>query len=383
MKILHTADWHLGAHLGSFSRTFEQRAFIWQLCELVDAHGVQLVLVAGDVFDVSNPSAQAEQLFYDAMEQLSGRGVQVVVLAGNHDNPERLSAPAPPLKRLGVHIVAYPSESPLEIEIDGETAIIAALPFVSEKRLGERIFKGGEGQSEAQMQRDFSARVGEVYAGMAAHFQEDTVNIAMGHFHIIGGEVSGGIERGVLVGGTFAVNRADLPDAQYIALGHLHRPQKVGENAYYSGSPLPYSLSERHPKAVYIADISAGAKAVVEQVILDCPKPIELWTVATAADALKRLEMPTNAYLYIRITNDLSLNTHDIKQMNSMHDSIVAIELASSHNTPESHEFTETSLSPREEFSDFYANTKGAEPSAELLTVFDEILASMEGGEEL
>ncbi|MDR2167771.1 MAG: exonuclease subunit SbcD [Clostridiales bacterium] len=378
MRILHTADWHLGAYLGPYSRIAEQALFLAQLNEIVDDCGAQLVLVAGDIFDTANPSAAAERLFFDAMAGLTARGVAVALIAGNHDSPERLSASSSLTAKLGITTFSRPGVC--EIAVGNEVAAIAAMPFISEKRLNEAIFSGGGEQSEADMQKDFSAKVGEIFARQAAFFRADSVNIAMGHFHLRGGEAGGGLERDILLGGSFAVNSADLPAAQYIALGHLHRPQKVG-NAHYSGSPLPYSLHERYPKAVFLAEIAAGQEARVEKIVLNCPKPVELWQVKTAAEALARCKIPSNSYVYINITDESALNPHDIKEMHRLKSDIVQIGLAGGESGGEAPIFREKPLTPREEFIDFYSTMKGAIPNDEILAIFGEILTSPEGGD--
>ena len=407
MKLLHTADWHLGTHLGPYSRINEQRLFLANLCRIVDEQDVDMVLIAGDVFDTTNPSAAAEGLFYSGLTDLAtrrSRKISVVVVAGNHDSPERLLAPIPMASELGILVFATPhcqppardygdfavcSPAPACAEItfkaSGEKVVLAALPFVSEKRLGEVIFDETATKSEAAMQKDYSAKIGSLYARCADYFQQDAISIAAGHFHIAGGESSRGAERDILLGGSFAVHPQDMPDAQYIAMGHLHRPQKVkcgangGNTAYYAGSPLPYSLGEQgYPKAVYIADLAAGQPAVVEKVLLDCPKPIELWEVKTAADALIRCAEPSNTYKYIRITDEATLNPHDIKEMRRLAADIVAIDIIAQNaaDLPNFDNDFAKLLDPREEFANFYMKTHGIQPKPEVLEIFGEILLS-------
>lgn len=410
MKLLHTADWHLGAYLGPYSRIAEQRLFLANLCRIVDERQVDMVLIAGDVFDTANPSAAAEGLFYSAMADLAQRKIPIVVVAGNHDSAERLLAPIPMASELGVLVFATPHCRPITrdygnfavhspesacVEItfktSGERAVLAALPFVSEKRLGEAIFDENTIKSEAAMQQDYSAKIGALFARAAAIFRQDVISIAAGHFHIAGGESSRGAERDILLGGSFAVHPRDMPDAQYIAMGHLHRSQKVkcgpnGDNlAYYAGSPLPYSLSEQgYPKAVYIADLAAGRPAAVEKVLLDCPKAIELWEVKTAADALLRCAEPSNAYKYIRITDEATLSPHDIKEMRRLAADIVAIDITAGNDavlTNLDADFAKL-LDPREEFANFYAKTHGIQPKPEVLQIFSEILLSTDDEDE-
>lgn len=396
MKILHTSDWHLGAQLGPFSRINEQKLFIDRLCGIVDEKGVDMVIVAGDVFDSPNPSAAAEALFFQAMAGLAMRKIPVILVAGNHDSVERLAAPSPMTSELGVLVFATPNCQPaakdygdfavkslgagcaeILLKKHSERVVLATMPFVSEKRLGETIFASAD---EVGMQKDYSAKVGELFAAMSVFFRQDTINIAAGHFHVAGGEASRGLERDIALGGSFAVHPSAMPDAQYIAMGHLHRSQKIkcgpiGENlAYYAGSPLPYSLSEQgYPKAVFVADLAVGQVAEVEKVILDCPKPIEVLEAATVAEAMEMCGRGTNSYKYIRI-NEAGLNLHDIKEMRRLAPDIVEIDVVGEAGA-EMPDFGDLGdIEPRDEFANFYAKQRGFEAKSEVLTVFDEIL---------
>jgi len=379
IRILHTADWHLGAYLGNFSRIAEQQLFLEQLCRIVAENAVGMVIIAGDIYDSTNPPAAAEALFYTFLARLSEMKVPVVACAGNHDSAERLNALIPMVGELGVSIFANPGW--VEINIKGQSAIIAAMPFISEKRLNEAIFTSGD---EATMQKEYSAKIAALFAQSTAHFRPDTANIAIGHFHIAGGEASRGLERDIQLGGVFAVSPVDMPRADYIAMGHLHRAQKIacgdGAQAHYAGSPLPYSLSERgQPKSVNIVDIELGQAAVVSKTFLDCPKPIEIWETRTAAEAIERCKEPSDAYKYIVITDEPTISAYDIKEMRRLAPDIVSIEIAMVNQGAA--EFSVESLrllAPREEFANFYEKAKGTLPSKHIVSIFDEILSDEE-----
>ena len=400
MRILHTADWHLGAYLGPFSRIDEQKLFLEQLCQIVDDYKADMLIVAGDIFDTANPSAAAEHLYFSVMTKLSAKKIPIVLVAGNHDSGERLAAPVPMFTKLGVLVFTSPNTELInkeyegfsvcalapgciEVNIKGQTTVIAAMPFATEKRLNESIFTASD---EAAMQSDYSSKIGELFGQTAKFFREDTINIAVGHFHIAGGEESKGLERDLQLGGSFAVRPSAMPPAQYIAMGHLHRPQRIkcgpdnGYYAVYSGSPLPYSLSEQgYPKSVNIVDIMPGKTAEIEKVILNCPKPIELWEVATVADALERCAVASNSYKYIRITEESYINPHDIKEIRRLAGDIVEIKIETEEEKQES-DFNEyQNLNPLEAFLKFYSKSKGAEPKDEVLSVFNEIISSEDG----
>nr|MDH3162994.1 exonuclease subunit SbcD [Bacillus licheniformis] len=140
MRILHTADWHLGKTLEGRSRLKEQEDFLEELARIVKDEKIDAVIMAGDAFDTVNPPALAEQLFYESLSALSDKGNRpVVVIAGNHDNPDRLSAASPLTTDHGIHLIGYPRTAPVDIEVasSGEILSVAALAYPSESRLNE------------------------------------------------------------------------------------------------------------------------------------------------------------------------------------------------------------------------------------------------------
>ena len=195
MRILHTSDWHLGASLGGFSRLDEQRAVLGEICRLARDKHVDLVLLAGDVYDSFTPPAAAEQLFLDAMDMLAREKIACVVIAGNHDSPDRLCAPRAFAGTHGIYIVGLPGEIPqgegiLESAPNflrirprgcGYDCAIAALPYPSMGRLGCE-------------EDEYSARVGDMFRAADEHFKPEYVNLAVSHLFARGGKACG-IER--------------------------------------------------------------------------------------------------------------------------------------------------------------------------------------------
>ncbi len=246
MRILHTSDWHLGRSLEHISRIGEQREVIDCICKTAEEQEIDLVLVAGDVFDTYNPSAAAEELFYDAIVRLNGKGRRaVVVIAGNHDNPDRLCAASPLARKNGIVLLGYPASDagasgagPGEIRIEGSGpgwlelsvpgcahhAVIITLPYPSESRLEEVVSREAD---EGALQKAYSERIGDLFASLSRNFRKDTVNLAVGHLFLRGGKETDS-ERTLQVGGAMTVDPAVLPkNAHFVALGHLHRPQRV------------------------------------------------------------------------------------------------------------------------------------------------------------
>lgn len=401
MRILHTSDWHLGKNLEQISRIDEQREFIDCLCKTVEEQKIDLVLVAGDVYDTYNPSAAAEELFYDAIDRLNGKGKRaVVVIAGNHDNPERLCAASPLAYKNGIILLGYPGSDAgiyktgggsikisgsgpgwLELCVPGceHHAVIITLPYPSESRLEEILSQQAD---EAILQKAYSDKIGSIFSSLSQKFRDDTVNLAVGHIFLRGGKESES-ERTLQVGGALTVDPGILPsDAHFVALGHLHRPQEI-RNApcpvFYSGSPLAYSFSEaEHSKAVYIIDAVPGEKADVRPLYLDCGKPLRRWVAEEGVgQAIRWCEegRDLNAWIDLEIVTDRVLTVEEQKALRSLHPGIInirprlkseAVEVAS----PQSREGKKID----ELFKDFYKFKMQAEISDELMGAFIEIL---------
>ncbi len=166
MRILHTSDWHLGKNLEGFSRMDEQERFIEDFINIVDNNNIDMVIIAGDIYDNGNPPARAEKMFYDCIKRVSNKGERLVlIIAGNHDNPERLVAASPLAYDEGIILMGTPKTivpkgkygdfnvinsdlGCLEVEIKGENAVIISLPYPSEKRLNEILLKEMDNDEE-------------------------------------------------------------------------------------------------------------------------------------------------------------------------------------------------------------------------------------------
>lgn len=433
MRILHTSDWHLGKTLEGRSRLPEQEAFIAELCQIVRDEQVDLVLVAGDIFDTANPPAAAEQLFYEAVDRLAeGGGRGVVVIAGNHDNPERLCASGPLANRHGITLLGVPADSPvigadmkfpesgtqlresgtgedtqseanskvsivaggpswLELRVPGcdHNAVIIALPYPSEARLKELLV---ESLDEEALQQAYSARVGRIFAQLAANYRPNTVNLAMSHLFVLGGVESEGSERPINLGGACTVDPAMLPgEAQYIALGHLHRPQKVGGlpvPARYSGSALAYSFSEAgQAKSVVLVDALPGQPAAVREIILSSGYPLVKWQVKGGMEeALRWIEEGRDEQAWIDLELHLAqpLSNEENQRLRSLRPQILNIRPVLPGMDEELVREQRSHLSIAELFRRFFAKqTGGGEPDAELVKLFLELVNMEETMEEI
>ena len=273
MRLLHTGDWHVGKSLRGRDRLDEQAAVLEELVAVADASDVGLVLVAGDLFDVASPPPEAERLVYRALLDLAAGGRQVVVVAGNHDGPGRLAAVAPLAARANVTVaggVRPPAEGGvLHLDVGGEEVRLALLPWMSPRYV---VDAAALLHLDAdQHQQAFAVRVAQVVAALCASFEVGTVNLLLGHLHAAGGTLGGG-ERLAHTVLDYAVSAVAFPAAcQYVALGHLHRRQRIDGPCpvWYPGSPLALDFGETEdPKGALVVEVAGGRPAVVEPVAL-------------------------------------------------------------------------------------------------------------------
>ncbi len=389
MRLLHTADWHLGRTLEGRSRMEEQAQFLDELTAIVEEEKVDVVLVAGDVFDTVNPPAQAEQLFYDSMARLADKGRRpVVVIAGNHDHPDRLSAAVPLAREQGITILGYPTDQPLQLPVSttDERLCVAALAYPSESRLRTVL---ADRLDEKLLREKYDQAIAQLFETLAAQFSPRTVNVAMSHLYVAGG-YSSDSERPIEVGGIYTVQATSLPSlSQYVALGHLHRPQEVkgaAVPARYAGSPLAYSFSEAgYAKSVTLIDVHPGQPAEVKEIPLTSGKPLVRYRAKGGMEEVWRwLEegRDRQAWVDLEIVVQNALSMEEIQRLRKAHPGLIHIrpifpEMEEEEKTPDYQH-----LSLEEQFVRFYKRqTGGAEPEEALIHLFLELLND-EGREE-
>ncbi len=397
MRILHTSDWHLGRNLEGRSRLPEQEQFIAELTAIVTEEDIHVILVAGDVFDTYNPSADAENLFYDALERLSDNGKRAVVaIAGNHDSPDRLHAANPLALKHGISLLGYPGEQLMvgtapggtgrtsvgpgwvELTIPGsnEKVVVYALPYPSESRLNEIL---SEKLDEASGQVAYSQRVDSLFRAADQIFRPDTVNLVMAHLFVRGGLES---ESERQLGGALAVAPQAMPEkAQYIALGHLHRPQQVKhtpQTCRYSGSPLSFGFAEAdQEKEVLIVDVIPGGLAKARSVDLSCGKALKRWRANNVAEAGLWLAEPSNleAWVELEIMADQPLEISELAELRKAHSGIITIRpiFPELHKDDEAlRRLAEIPLVDR--FKLFFEREKGIAPPEDLVDFFIEMV---------
>lgn len=277
MRFLHTADWHVGKLLRGRSRADEHRAVLGEIAQIADDRRVDAVLVAGDLFDTAAPSPESEQIVYDALLHLA-RGREVVAVAGNHDHPRRLQAVRPLLELGRVRMlgaVAAPGQGGvLRLETpSGERARIALLPFVSQRGIvrAEQLMAEDADQHAGA----YAERLARIVERLCADADSAEVNLLVGHAMVHGGVMGGG-ERSAHTVFAYSLPGTAFPNhLHYVALGHLHREQRIegGCPIHFSGSPLQLDFGETEDaKSVKVVEAVPGKPARVEIVPLSSGK---------------------------------------------------------------------------------------------------------------
>lgn len=271
MKIVHTSDWHVGRRWKGIQRLDEMEAVLDHLAVFIEEQSIDLVLHSGDIFDSRNPPAEAEQLVNRFFIRIGRAGARMLAVAGNHDDPLRLDARSLLTEFANVQIVGRPRQAwqggirTLETRC-GETAVIAALPFASAGAWVSALDLIGE---EASARAKYARMFEQAVQNLCGAFRPDAVNLLVAHTHIEGA-VFGESERRVHLGEDWAARPQSLPStASYIALGHIHMPQKIEGPwpAWYAGSPLQMDFGEAgEEKSFVVVTASPGQPATVEHV---------------------------------------------------------------------------------------------------------------------
>ena len=263
MKILHTSDWHIGRKLYGKKRYEEFESFLSWLAEAIQKNEIDVLLVAGDIFDTSAPSNRAQELYYRFLCQVAASSCRhIVVIAGNHDSPSFLNAPKELLRALDVHVIGRVSETTedevlvLRREQDIPELIVCAVPFLRDRDI--RVAEAGESIEDKELNliegiRSHYAAVSALAEQKRKKLEADIPIVAMGHLFVADGMTGDGV-RDLYVGSLAHVAAGIFPAClDYLALGHLHIPQKVNDSEImqYSGSPLPMGFGEaRQQKSV-------------------------------------------------------------------------------------------------------------------------------------
>ncbi|NHZ44331.1 exonuclease SbcCD subunit D C-terminal domain-containing protein [Massilia aquatica] len=336
MRLLHTSDWHLGQTLHNHDRTYEHQCFLDWLLDTIVLECPDALLVAGDVFDTANPSAASQKQLYRFLQQARRRApsLDIVIIAGNHDSPGRLEAPAPLLEAYGTTVVGHVARR-RDGEIDLERLIVPlhdatgavaawciAIPFLRPgdvPRLPppDAAAPASDAPPPDPYLNGIALLYQQVFALAKARCENGQVVVAMGHCHMVDGQASLDSERRIVIGGTEALPAAIFdPAIAYAALGHLHLAQRVAqkEQVRYSGSPLPLSFSEiAYQHQILRIDLHDGAvtvdalpvpRAVDLLRVPSKPAPLEEALAALGALELDDLPLVAQPFLEVRVLLD-------------------------------------------------------------------------------
>lgn len=405
LKILHTADWHLGKRLQEYSRIAEQKLVLEEICQIADQEEVDLVLLAGDIFDTFNPSHEAVELLYKTLRRLSKNGTRpVVAISGNHDSSQLVEAPDPLARELGIFFYSrYDSIIPCGT-LDGGMEIsqsdsgfmelrlpkfnfpirLLLAPYANEVSL--RTYLGGENREEAF--RELLAlnwkRLADTYC------DHNGVNLFMGHFFFVeegstsSPDAEPESERPILhVGGTQSLFTQQLPrQIQYAALGHLHRYQTVSNSpgpVVYSSSPLAYSFSEAdQEKNVVLIQAKPNEPVQYRPIPLKQGRPLYKVSFDNLPDTLAWLEAHPFCFVEITYLTDESIDASTRKAILKAHDGIVYLIPQLRHTTGQTQDELQAEDLGRDMeslFRLFYVSEKGQEPNAQLVELFKEVLS--------
>ena len=383
MRILHTSDWHIGKRLGKYERLEEQAEVLDEIISLCEEENVELVLIAGDVFDTYTPSAEAEELFYAKVKKLAGENRSVLVISGNHDDGVRLSATAPLASDSGVYIVGN-ARAPLPVSSDrkvkpissgkgyavfenerNEKAFISMLPYPNEARFKEE-------KSELSYVEQMKKWIAESEEGRI----DGVPSVFMAHIFVLGGIVSES-EREIDLGGARAFPCEELPKSDYIALGHLHKRQKMGKShCYYSGSPLQYSFDEGAEKGVKIFDLTEKGVENLRDLPLTKRKPLVRLKATSAESALALLENYPNALVEMTLQLTAPLTSAESSEL-AKTKNLVALN-TEIWQEGASEFVSRKGLSNEKLFDEFYRSQYGVEPDEELKELFLSVMTDLE-----
>lgn len=401
IKILHTADWHLGKKLDSFSRLEEQILVMNEIIEIADQQQVDLVLIAGDLFDNFNPSVEAVELFYKTLKRLSNNGKRpVVAISGNHDSPSLIDAPDPLARECGIILIGYPNAKIQEFELNDFKILksvegmielklnsfdypirIIHTPYANEIRLKQYF---GENKEDA-----LNEVLATNWKNIADEYcDENGVNLLMAHLYMnqkgaeILEEPEG--EKPIKIGNADMIfSEAIPPQIQYTALGHLHGFKNIGTEekpVVYSSSPLCYSFSEAgQTKYVSVIEAEPNKTISYHKIELKHGKPLIRKTFDDINLAVEWLNENQNALVELTLESDSFLKADERKLIYQSHDGIIHLipKVKNQEIETVEYKFADQTKDMKELFADYFKSKNGnQEPNDEIKDLFNEILNS-------
>ena len=381
MRFLHTADWHLGRQIRGKSRAAEFEAVLAEIVEIAAAEEVDVLLVAGDIWDTASPSPEADRLLFDALRSLIQRDIEVVLVAGNHDNPRKLEAIGRLSEMLKVQTRGYIRSAQagglVAIERASERAEIAAIPWVPEGRAlnGVELL-----DDEFKTRGVYEDAVEEIYRQVTSGFSADAIQIVVGHIFVDGALLArvDGSERRLHIEQSYGVKAARLPSTpQYYAFGHIHQRQVLVDTpngaAAYGGSILQLDFGEiGQEKVVRIVDAAPGRPVEHRAVPLTAGRPL-LEVRGTLAEVLAAGEAAGDAHL--RTVLEVSAPEPGLGQrVRDELPGVVDVRLEYDRSEDEGGDVEFADLAPEELFVLYYQRQHGAAPGDAMLALFRELV---------
>lgn len=380
MRIVHTSDWHAGRMWKNRRRLDELEAALGGLGEYLETEGADLLLVSGDVFDTGAPIAEAEHLVFRFLRRVGAAKIRTIIIAGNHDSPERLQAWGGLAELAGVRVVARPCGANdggiiRHETAAGETAIVAAVPFANSRDL---VAATTLASNESKARTDYAEGLRDIVADLCSHFDAQAVNLLVAHTHISGSLLSK-TEREVHVGEQWAATAQALPpNAHYVALGHIHRPQSVGAAASpteYAGSPMQLDFGEEgQNKSFVVVEASPRAPAKMSRVPYPGTKPLRTVAMGLAELEARAPELIDQGWLRVQVPLELPDSDLNAKVRRLLPNAVAVTAIL-----PELPEASvrgpAAGAGPIELFRAYFSAKHGRDPGDALLDAFRAVLA--------
>jgi len=319
MKILHTSDWHIGKKLKGIERITEFQEVLDEIVQISVNEEVDCIIIAGDIFDSYSPSNEAEKLFWETVNIIRKKDIEIVLFPGNHDSPKKIETMSVMLKTIGVHVVYDTNFDELEnniitIDKNGERLQVAVVPWMNENTLTKANLKKSIEESKQETGQMYGALLESLFAKLVKMLDPNAIQILSSHVLVNEAVIRDGDQnndiserRLSLDKIAYGVKSSQLPkQINYTALGHIHKPQEIMHDSpvYYAGSILQFSFSEAEQrKIVRIADCHAGQKTAVKEIELQKGKRLKEIT-GTYEEVLKQAGNYQSEYLKITITDE-------------------------------------------------------------------------------
>lgn len=399
MKILHTADWHLGKRLDFFSRLPEQVEVMEEICQIADEEAVDMVIVAGDLYDAFNPPTEAIDLLYKTLTRLTNHGRRpVIAIAGNHDSPGLIDAPDPLAREIGIIMIGYPNAEirPFDLKHFKVTQSDKGFFEIQMKHLGYPVRVMHTAYANEQRLKEYLGEEKDLMLNqiLADHWKETAekycddsgVNLLTAHLYMMkrGGEMPDEPEgeKPIKIGNADLVyTEAIPPQIQYTALGHLHGHRSVGgqeKPVIYSSSPLAYSFSEAgQQKYVSVVEAEPGKSITLKKVSLTKGRQLARKTFDDIQKAVDWLSDNRETLVELTIVSDSFMTASDRRKLNEVHKGIIHLipRVKMAGNDERHHKEINLSDDIRSLFKDYFkSKNEGQEPNEEIMELFNEVL---------